>query len=220
MIDLHTHSLLSDGMLLPSELVRMAEKNGYEAIAITDHVDFSNIDFIIPRIVKTCKALNRYWKIKAIAGVEITHVPQQSIMGLVKFARKAGAKVVVGHGETISEPVLPGTNRAFIEARVDILAHPGMISDEDVILAKNNGVFLEITTRKSHSKPNRRLVKMALRHGTPMVLNTDTHAPGDLINNRKRDLFLTRLGLDNRAIRQIVRNSRLIAKVRKKGSMS
>jgi len=220
MIDLHTHSLLSDGMLLPSELVRMAEKNGYEAIAITDHVDFSNIDFIIPRIVKTCKALNRYWKIKAIAGVEITHVPQQSIKGLVKFARKAGAKVVVGHGETISEPVLPGTNRAFIEARVDILAHPGMISDEDVILAKNNGVFLEITTRKSHSKPNRRLVKMALRHGTPMVLNTDTHAPGDLINNRKRDLFLTRLGLDNRAIRQIVRNSRLIAKVRKKGSMS
>ena len=48
MVDLHTHSLLSDGQLLPSELVRRAEVRGYEAIAITDHVDFSNIDLVNP----------------------------------------------------------------------------------------------------------------------------------------------------------------------------
>ena len=47
MIDFHTHSLLSDGELLPSELVRRAEVKGYQAVAITDHVDASNIDWVI-----------------------------------------------------------------------------------------------------------------------------------------------------------------------------
>ena len=51
MIDLHTHSLFSDGELLPSELIRRAYITGYTALAITDHVDSSNIDFVIPRIV-------------------------------------------------------------------------------------------------------------------------------------------------------------------------
>ena len=57
MIDLHTHSLLSDGELLPSELVRRAETAGYKAIAITDHSDASNLDFVIERIVNVCNEL-------------------------------------------------------------------------------------------------------------------------------------------------------------------
>ncbi|MBI3754855.1 MAG: PHP domain-containing protein, partial [Deltaproteobacteria bacterium] len=57
MIDLHTHSLLSDGELLPSELIRRAEAMGYKGIAITDHSDASNIDFVIERIVVVCKEL-------------------------------------------------------------------------------------------------------------------------------------------------------------------
>ena len=211
MIDLHTHSLLSDGVLLPSELVRRADAKGYKAIAITDHVDFSNIDFVLPRIVKTCKILKRYWKIKAIPGVEITHVPPPSIKGLVKFARKNGAKIIVGHGETISEPVLRGTNRAFIKAGVDILAHPGMISTEDIKLAKSKGVFLEITTRKNHSKPNRRLVRLALKYKAPLVLNTDAHVPEDLIDRRKRKAFLTSLGVRSEGISSIIGNSRRLA---------
>ncbi|NQT23207.1 MAG: histidinol phosphate phosphatase domain-containing protein, partial [Candidatus Omnitrophica bacterium] len=147
MIDLHTHTLLSDGELLPSELVRRAEVKGYRAIAITDHVDSSNIDFVIPRIVRTCRILNKHWKIKSIPGVEITHPPIEEIKNLVKYARKNGAKIVVGHGESPVEPVLPGTNKAFIEAGVDILAHPGKISSSDVRLAKKKKVNLEITTR-------------------------------------------------------------------------
>lgn len=211
MIDLHTHSLLSDGVLLPSELVRRAEDKGYKAIAITDHADFSNIDFILPRIVKTCKILNKYWRIKAIPGVEITHVPTESINGLVKFARKAGAKIIVGHGETISEPVLQGTNRAFIKAGVDILAHPGRINEEDIKLAKAKGVLLEITTRKNHSRTNQRLIKLALKHKAPLVLNTDAHTPEDLIDTRKRKIFLTSLGVRASDINKIIRNSYKIA---------
>ncbi|MFH1594086.1 MAG: histidinol phosphate phosphatase domain-containing protein [Candidatus Omnitrophota bacterium] len=214
MIDLHTHSLLSDGELLPCELVRRAWVKGYEAIAITDHADFSNIDFIVPRIAKTCKILNGYWKIRAIPGVEITHVPPERIRSLVLFARRKGAKIVVGHGETVSEPVLPGTNRAAIEAGVDILAHPGLISLDDLKLAKTRGVYLEITTRRLHCTPNKRLIRMARKVGAKLVVNTDSHAPEDLITDKIRETFLKSLGVRNGEISNIVRNSReLISRV-------
>lgn len=37
MIDLHAHSTISDGTLTPTQIVRLAKKNGLTAIAITDH---------------------------------------------------------------------------------------------------------------------------------------------------------------------------------------
>lgn len=207
MIDLHTHSLLSDGVLLPSELVRRAEEKGYEAIAVTDHADMSNIDFIVPRIVTVCRILNKHWMIKSIPGVEITHVPIEEIPGLVKFARAKGAKVIVGHGETLCEPVLRGTNKAFILAKVDILAHPGNISDEDTELAGKKKVLLEITSRKGHSMANQHVVKMAKSHGAKMILNSDAHQPKDLLDDDKRNTLLKRLYLTNKEIKEIIANS-------------
>jgi len=211
MIDLHTHSLLSDGDLLPSELVRRAWAKGLKAIGITDHADESNIDFVIPRIVKVSRVLNRYWNICCIPGVELTHVPIQSIKRLVRYARRSGAKVVIGHGETISEPVLPGSNREFIMQGVDILAHPGLIKEEDVKLAAKKGVYLEITTRRSHKKPNRRLVKLALKHNALLVLNTDAHSPSDILDMKKREIFLSSLGVSKKIREKIIKNSFHIA---------
>jgi len=59
MIDLHTHSFFSDGVLLPAELVRRAEHIGYSVIGITDHVDQSNLDFVVPRIAELAESLSR-----------------------------------------------------------------------------------------------------------------------------------------------------------------
>jgi len=87
MIDLHTHSLFSDGELVPSELVRWAKVIGYRAIAITDHGDVSNIDFIIPRMVRVSQELSDVCDISVIAGVELTHVPPTKIAPLVEEAR-------------------------------------------------------------------------------------------------------------------------------------
>jgi len=50
-------------------------------------------------------------------------------------ARKLGARLIVVHGETIVEPVAPGTNAAALESPIDILAHPGLISEREVRLA-------------------------------------------------------------------------------------
>ena len=122
MIDLHTHSLFSDGELIPSELVRRMEALGYKAVAITDHVDASQLDFVVPRIVHIAEELNHHQAVRVIPGVELTHVPPGLIASLVKEARELGAALVVIHGESPVEPVAPGTNRAGIEAKADILA--------------------------------------------------------------------------------------------------
>lgn len=183
MIDLHTHTFFSDGVLVPSELVRRAEYKGLKAIGITDHGDLSNIDFIIPRIVNVAEQLNQVLSIKVIPGIELTHVPPGQITIAARKAREFGAKIVIVHGETLVEPVAPGTNHAALLSDIDILAHPGLIDEEDVILAREKGIFLEITARKGHSLSNGYVAALAKKHGTGLVINTDSHAPGDLIDS-------------------------------------
>ncbi|NQU73191.1 MAG: histidinol phosphate phosphatase domain-containing protein [Candidatus Omnitrophica bacterium] len=208
MIDLHTHTIFSDGGLLPSELVRRALVNGYKAIGITDHVDASNIDFVLPRIIKAAETLNKHWGITVLPGVEITHAPLEEIPNLIKFARGNGAKIVVLHGETVSEPVLPGTNRTAIECGADILAHPGHLYPEDAALAAEKGVYIEITTRKNHSTTNAEVIQVAREANAKLVLNTDTHDEEDLINDKKATSFLKALKLTQDEIRQIFANSK------------
>jgi histidinol phosphatase-like PHP family hydrolase len=212
MIGLHTHSILSDGALLPSELVRRAWQKGYKAIAITDHVDYSNIDFVVPRLVDVCKRLTNDWPIQVIPGVELTHIPLNQIKPLVNFARKNHAQIIVGHGETVSEPVLEGTNREFIKNKIDILAHPGMIDEDDAFLAKKNGVYLEITSRKSHNKTNKHVYNVAKKAGANLVINTDAHEPEDLITELQAIRILRNLGMNQKEADATLRNAGKIAR--------
>ena len=211
MIDLHTHSLFSDGALVPSELVRRAVMKGYEVIAITDHADASNLDFTIPRVAAACKELNRRWKITALPGIELTHIPPETFAELTDRARSLGAAIIVAHGETLVEPVHPGTNRAAIEAKVDILAHPGLITKDEAMLAAKNGVYLEITTRKGHSLSNGHVAKMAGDTGAKLVIDTDTHEPGDLVTDELAQNILLGAGLSRGQVEAVLKNSRELA---------
>jgi hypothetical protein len=65
-------------------------------------------------------AQGKDWYLPLIPGVELTSVPPRKIAALAEKARSLGAKWVVVHGETIMEPVAPGTNRAAIEAKADL----------------------------------------------------------------------------------------------------
>ncbi len=207
MIDLHTHSIFSDGELIPSELVRRAVVIGYEAIAITDHADLSNLDFIVPRIVNVCDDLSAKWDIRAIPGIEITHVPPSVICELEKRARNLGAKIVVVHGETTVEPVPPGTNRSALLSDIDILAHPGLITEEEVEIAKSRGICLEITARAGHSLTNGHVAKLATRVGAKLVLNSDAHAPNDLVSLDKARMVGLGAGLSEDEFDKVRKNS-------------
>lgn len=179
--DLHTHTVYSDGELIPAELVRRAMVLGHDVIAITDHVDMTNVEFVVTNVVKAVELCEDY--IKVIPGVEITHVPPSKIDKVAKLARKHGAQWVVVHGETVTEPVMPGTNRASVEnPEIDILAHPGFITEEEAQIAVDNDVILEVTGRAGHNITNGHVVNMARAVRAKTVIDSDTHAPENLMD--------------------------------------
>lgn len=205
MIDFHTHTFFSDGELAPSELVRRAACKGYKAIGLADHVDSSNLAIVIENIARVAKDLNKYQECKVIPGVEITHAPPKQIGELARVARELGAIIIIVHGETIVEPVCPGTNLAAIEAGVDILAHPGLISRKEASLAAENGVRLEITSRGGHSLTNGHVAKLAREVGALMAIDTDSHSPRDLIDSSQALKVLLGAGLDEEASERVMR---------------
>ena len=180
--DLHTHTVYSDGELIPAELVRRAMVLGHDLIAITDHVDMTNVEFVASNVAKAVELAEDY--IRVIPGVEITHGPPSKINKVAMMARKAGAEWIVVHGETVTEPVAPGTNRASAEdPEIDVLAHPGFITMEEAQLAKDNGVILEVTGRAGHNITNGHVVNMARAVGADMVIDSDTHQPENLMDD-------------------------------------
>ncbi len=207
MIDLHTHTVFSDGELIPFELARRAAVAGYRALAITDHGDFSNMDLIIPRLSRIAQDLGKSLGMTVIPGIELTHIPPARIAEATAEARSLGAKLVVCHGETIVEPVAAGTNRAAIEAGVDILSHPGLLSAEEAALAAQGGVCLEITTRKGHCLTNGHVAKLALAAGARLVINNDAHAPGDLVPLEMARKIALGAGLSDDQFEQCRKNS-------------
>ncbi len=181
MYDLHTHTLLSDGELLPAELIRRAAVAGYKTVGITDHVDASNISEIIAAVAKVRDSAEEYG-VDLISGVEITHVPPTEIAALAKRARDEGAEVVIVHGETTVEPVAEGTNMAACSCDdVDILAHPGMITLKEAAEAKSRDIALEITSRGGHNRTNGHVLNIAKEAGCRIVVDSDAHGPGDIM---------------------------------------
>lgn len=176
------HSLFSDGELLPSELARRAQVLGHEVIAITDHVDASKLD-IIPLISKAADDINDNWDITVVPGVEITHTPIETIDRLAGEAKDLGAKLVVVHGETLAEPVIKGTNNSAVNSKnVDILAHPGLLTQEDAEKAVDNNIFIEISARKGHCLANGHVANIVNEVGGKLLVNTDAHSPSDLLS--------------------------------------
>jgi histidinol phosphatase-like PHP family hydrolase len=210
MIDLHTHTIFSDGELLPAELIQRCQAMGHRAVALTDHVDHSNLDLVVPRLRRVVDQLNGPGRVRALAGCELTHVPPALIAPLAARARELGAQIVVVHGETIVEPVPSGTNLAACQAGVDILAHPGLLTEEEARLAAANNVCLEISARKGHCLGNGRVAALGLRFGARLLVDTDSHAPGDLINRAQALRVALGAGLAPDQAEQVFENARQV----------
>ena len=195
MYDLHTHTTLSDGEMLPIELIRRMAVLEYDTVAITDHADSSNLETLLDAIPKVRESADIYG-IRLLSGVELTHIPPTLIPGMAQRAKNLGADVVVVHGETPMEPVAPGTNHAACSCSdVDVLAHPGLITREDAMLASEHGVALELTSRGGHNRTNGHIAIMARDTGCTVVVNSDAHAPQDLMDKRAKFIVAMGAGL-------------------------
>ena len=193
--DLHTHTILSDGEMLPVELIRRMAVTGYTTVAITDHVDASNTVSVLDALCRVRESAHLFG-VNLLCGVEITHVPPSQIAGIARTARSSGADIVVVHGETPVEPVAPGTNLAACGCEnVNVLAHPGLITVEEAKLAKQNGVALEITSRGGHNRTNGHVASIARKAGCRLVVDSDAHGPHDILDKRAKFLVAKGAGL-------------------------
>lgn len=77
MIDLHTHSVYSDGTNLPAELVAMAEKRGLAALALTDHDTVGGIPELL-------SAANNS-PVEAVAGIELSAECESGTMHILGY---------------------------------------------------------------------------------------------------------------------------------------
>ena len=235
--DLHCHTTFSDGGMIPAGLMQRAIVRGCLGLAITDHVDSSNFEFVLSRILQfvdelgddwhldivpgpelTSAPTNRIspdelgkdWHMPVIPGLELTSVPPRKIAPITERARALGAKWIVVHGETLKEPVAPGTNRAAIEARVDLLGHPGLITKEDASRAAQLGVHLEITTHAGHSLGNGWVAQRAREVGAKLLVNTDCHISAEILDTNQRKAIAMGAGLTPEETDQVWENGRQV----------
>ena len=212
-IEFHTHSLFSDGMLLPAEIIHTAAQKGLAGIAITDHVDPSNLKLVMNAMNEFIKECEGRFEIPFIPGVELSYVDPKKILHYAEQAKKLGAKVVIVHGETPAEDVPKGTNKAGVSGKgiVDILAHPGFITEEEVGIAKENNIYLEITSKKGHSLTNGHVAKLAQKIGAKMLVASDMHAPEDLIDQATAFKVAKAAGLSEaEALKVIIDNPKVL----------
>lgn len=203
--DFHTHTSLSDGALSPLELIRRALEQNYHAIALTDHVGVGYLERIIVEIAADCALARAHWPIRAIPGIELTHLPLPAIGEAARRAKELGAWLVVVHGESTIEPVEKGTNKAALQCPyVDILAHPGLITLEEAELAATAGIFLEVSARRGHSLANGHIAQMARLAGAKLLLNSDAHDETELLTPPLARQVARGAGLDEKEIDEIL----------------
>ena len=180
--DFHAHSFLSDGVLSPLELSYRCYRRGYDVLAITDHAGLADLDRLLGTVIGSCLAASDHWDIRVLPGVELTYVPPSEIDLAALRAKELGAEVVVVHGETVSEDVPPGTNRAAAASpAVDVIAHPGLLDHQTAEMARDSGKFIELSGRSGHALANGLVASVCRQTGAPMIVNSDAHQPGDIL---------------------------------------
>ncbi len=219
--DFHTHTFHSDGVLSTIELIHRSLVRGYSAIAITDHMALGSLARVVKETSDDCALARKYWNILAIPGVELTHLPPETISDTAQKAKELGAWLVVVHGESPIEPVPKGTNLAAVRSPyVDILAHPGLITTEEATLAAQNGIFIELSGRRGHCKTNSHVASVCQKLKAMLLVNSDAHDEDDLLTPTLARDILRQAGLSNRRYQQILKDNPMLLLDRIKKSIS
>lgn len=130
MIDLHTHSLCSDGTVSPGELVRLAERTGLSAVALCDHNTLAGL----PEFVQAGKTS----PVETVCGIEISTDygdTELHILGL--FVRPE-------HWDTINHWLQDALARKDASNRelVQALNRAGIVMDYDCLKASAKNGFV------------------------------------------------------------------------------
>lgn len=205
MIDFHIEL---NGQMPLSSMIMYAKSLGLRVIALIAAAEY------IPHTGKTCAAflnaptncspslsllkekqeviqkLAVYYDMQIFFGVQLRHIPPALLEETVRFYRSCGISLIGVYGESISDIVEKGTNFSAVMAKADILFNPGLIDEECVKLAKENNVFLEISTHPKHAYANAHIAKLANQYGAKLVLGSSAQILHEIHSPEMQSRFL------------------------------
>ena len=166
--DLHTHTILSDGEMLPIDLIQQGwqspgtrpSRSPIMSIRPTRNRSLRPWPLCGNRagLFGGATALRRRDYARAAGTDRRTRTRGQKTQGRISWLSTAR------HQSNRS----PGTNHAACTCRdVNVLAHPGLITNEEARLAATNGIALEITSRGGHNRTNGHVARIARETGLP-----------------------------------------------------
>ncbi|MBE6598640.1 MAG: PHP domain-containing protein [Ruminococcaceae bacterium] len=193
-IDLHTHSLCSDGSLTPGELIRHAKEQGLSAIALSDH---DNVDGI-----REAMAVGEEIGIEVVPAIELSAISDTETH-------------ILGYFIDPDSPELMSAMKYIRDVRVqrtaetcEKLAEYGMHVSMDEVREKAGGGILcrahiaKIMTEKGYSESPKAAFAKWLNAGCPCHSEsqalTDTEAV-ELVRKAGGDAYLAHLHLTKKS---------------------
>ncbi|MEO0126031.1 MAG: DNA polymerase/3'-5' exonuclease PolX, partial [candidate division WOR-3 bacterium] len=193
--DLQVHTTYSDGNASLEEVVKMAEKIGYEYIAITDHsqsvryahgLDEKRLRKQIEEIMK----LREKSKVKIFTGIEVDILPDGSLDfpdSVLKELDVVVAAVHQGFKKNVTERIISAIENPYVA----IIAHPsgrlisrreGYDVDLEKVLewAKKYNKVLELNAYPDRLDLDDLHLRKAKDMGIKICINTDAHGSMDM----------------------------------------
>ena len=177
--DLHTHTVFSDGSVWPSIRVAEANKDGLDAIAVTEHIEYQSYKEDIPhpdrnRSYDLTKKYSKGSNLMVIAGTEITKkmppghanaifvkdvnkIMNDDYMKSYEAARKQGAFTFWNHPHWIGQ-------------RKD--ASVKVFDEVEELINKRLLHGIEVTNERTYSD---QAIQAALDHDLTMIGTSDVH---------------------------------------------
>ena len=197
--DLHLHTQWSDGRSSILEMAEAAQKRGYQYLAITDHAQglpvAGGLDEIAlkEQMIEIDAVNDELDNIHVLKGVELNIGPDGSLDIDNEVLEELDVVLAAIHsGVPFKEGTLTGIILDVLENEyVDILAHPSGrklkkrpaydINLEKVFeTAKETGTILEVDGQPQRLDLNDENIRMAIKYGCHLALDTDGHHTRDL----------------------------------------
>jgi DNA polymerase (family 10) len=210
--DLHMHSTWSDGRNTIEEMVREAERLGYEYIAITDHsprafTARSVTEDDVPRQRAEIDALREHCRIQILHGIEVD-ILQDGTLDFDDATLRAFDIVLASlhdsggqDGSVLTERYL----RAIAHPLVNVITHPANRSpayspgynldfDRLFAAAAESGTAMEIDGAPGHLDMDGAIARRAAAAGVTIVINSDCHRADGLARQMRFGIGTARRG--------------------------
>jgi DNA polymerase (family X) len=201
--DLQSHTTFSDGLTSLEEMVEKAISLGYEYYGVTDHGPsvinrgFKEVERLLVEQREKIDKINAQKKITVLFGMEVNILADASLglpdelLKLLDFALGSIHTAFTQDKNTITNRVIKAIENPYIS----FIGHPtGRLINEreacdiewnkvfDALLANNKTI--EINAQPNRLDLTEDLVRIAVKRGIKLIINTDAHAPDQMDNMR------------------------------------